>query len=184
MSQTNLPSSIHLGFLSIFQEASGFFGGYLVTNSWGRPLEYRVSTAVQPNRVQQVLYGPTLTEYIVNDVIGKTLIDKCSVPVHLVVVDTLSALALRSRVEVAVVAVVPPEAAQKASGGEWISLAHARSSLPLAYSARFAADADYLAAVLERVDPALDLSEPFGRIREATNEARKMGVMSRAVAVA
>src|SRR4051812_23734213 len=49
-----------LGFLSVLQENGGFLGGYLVTNYWGRPVEFRLSTAVQPNRVQQILYGPTL----------------------------------------------------------------------------------------------------------------------------
>jgi hypothetical protein len=34
--------------------------------------------------------------------------------------------------------------------------------------------------MLDRVDAALDLAEPFGRIREAMTEARKTGVASRA----
>src|SRR5262249_11542133 len=29
-----------LGFLTVLQEASGYLGGYLVTNLWGRPLEF------------------------------------------------------------------------------------------------------------------------------------------------
>ena len=50
-------------------------------------------------------------------------------------------------------------------------------------AATFAADASDRAAVtnlLERVDPAVDLAEPFARIREAVGEARKMGVTNRA----
>ena len=61
-----------VGFLSIVTDATGVFGGYLVTNAWGRPLEFRLTTAVQPNRVQQILYGPTLTEYLHAELIGKT----------------------------------------------------------------------------------------------------------------
>src|SRR6476620_3074633 len=81
MSESTLAGPIHLGFLTVFQEGPGYLGGYLVTNSWGRPLEFRLSTAVQPNRVQNLLYGKTLQEYLCADLIGKTLIDKCATPI-------------------------------------------------------------------------------------------------------
>jgi hypothetical protein len=45
---------------------------------------------------------------------------------------------------------------------------------------KFAADRDLVTQLLERVDPAVDLAEPFARIREAVAEARKMGVTNRA----
>src|SRR3954469_1299288 len=106
MSDSTLPANLHLGFLTVFAEANGYLGGYLVTNSWGRPLEFRLSTAVQPNKVQQILYGGTLTEYLCADLIGKTLIDKTATPIHLVVTDTRNVLPLRSRIEVPVVAVI------------------------------------------------------------------------------
>ena len=65
-----------VGFLSVLHESGGYVGGYLVTNAWGRPLEFRISSAVQPNRVQQVLYGDTLAAYLCGELIGKTLADK------------------------------------------------------------------------------------------------------------
>src|SRR5947208_1208831 len=77
----------NLGFLSIFQDPSGFVGGYLVTNPWGRPLEFRLSSAVAPDKVQQILYGDTLAGYLCGEVIGKTLIDKTATPVRWVLVD-------------------------------------------------------------------------------------------------
>jgi len=46
--------------------------------------------------------------------------------------------------------------------------------------AKFASDEPTISARLEAVDPAVDLAEPFARIREAVAEARKMGVTSRA----
>src|SRR5438874_9502528 len=70
------PAASALGFLTIVQEQNGYLGGYLVTNLWGRPLEFRLSTAVQPNRVQQILYGPALQPYLCADLIGKTLVEK------------------------------------------------------------------------------------------------------------
>src|SRR5947209_19997269 len=85
----------HLGFLTVLQDGGGFLGGYLVTNLWGRPLEFRLSSAVQPNKVQQILYGPTLRTYLSADVIGKTLVEKVNSPVALVLSDTREALELR-----------------------------------------------------------------------------------------
>src|SRR5947209_2798669 len=99
----------NLGFLTVLHEPSGYLGGYLVTNLWGRPLEFRLSTAVQPNRVQQILYAGTLQTYICGDLIGKTLVEKTTAPVQLVFTDTEAALDLRLSLEVPVVWVPPPE---------------------------------------------------------------------------
>src|SRR5580658_8543896 len=98
-----------LGFLTILQEANGYLGGYLVTNTWGSPLEFRLSSAVQPNRVQQILYAQTLESYICADLIGKTLIDKASVPAQLIVTDREIVLDLRLKVEAPVVWLAPTE---------------------------------------------------------------------------
>ena len=163
-----------VGFLSIVTDASGVFGGYLVTNAWGRPLEFRLSTAVQPNRVQQILYGPTLTEYLHAELIGKTLVEKTSAQPTVIVTDSVAALGLRTRLGVPVVCVNAPP------GDDLLPLTPGRSTCPLSYSAKHADDRATLEARLDAIDPAVDLAEPFGRIREAMTEARKMGVTSRA----
>src|SRR4029077_1762342 len=93
----------NLGFLTVLHEASGFLGGYLVTNLWGRPLEFRLSTAVQPNRVQQILYGPTLPGYVCGELIGKTLVEKTGTPAQVILTDTFDVWNLRRIVDVPVV---------------------------------------------------------------------------------
>lgn len=167
-----------LGFLTLLTDSSGVLGGYLLTNSWGRPLEFRLSTAVQPNRVQQILYGPTLTEYLHAELIGKTLIEKTSAPPSLIVTDSVAALALRTKVSVPTVALRPD--GLELSAADVLPLPHTRCSALLLYSARHADDRPLLEALLDRIDPAVDLAEPFARIREAVNEARRMGVTNRA----
>src|SRR5271163_3106619 len=92
----------NLGFLSVYPDANGFVGGYLVTNAWGRPLEFRLSSAVQPNKVQQILYGDTLSGYLCGEVIAKTLIEKSTTAVQWVLVDNPRALDLRLCVEIPV----------------------------------------------------------------------------------
>ncbi len=175
--QTATPNTgpLTLGFLAVLQEPTGWLGGYLVTNGWGRPLEFRLTTAVQPNRVQTALYGPTLVEYLCADVIGKTLIDKTGAKPDLIVTDSPPALALRSRIEIPVIAVAAPTGTVE----DAVPLAHPRTPNGLFLPARYESDRAAVARLLERADPAVDLAEPFARIREAVSEARKMGVTNR-----
>jgi hypothetical protein len=167
---------LNIGFLAVLRDASGYVGGYLVTNSWGRPLEFRLTTAVQPNRVQQILYGHTLDEFVHADLIGKTLVEKTAAQPSLIVTDTPAVLPLRSRLDIPVVAVM----AEGVPADGALSLTHAASSAVLLYPAAFPDDRERIEDRLARIDPVVDLAEPFQRIREAVGEARKMGVTSRA----
>ena len=170
------PANVALGFLTVIQEPTGWVGGYLVTNAWGRPLEFRLTSAVQPNRVQTVLYGPTLNEYLHVDVIGKALVEKTSIRPDLIVTDCPAVLGLRSRIDIPVIGLVLPGSAGVPPASDFIALTHAISKSPLLLSARFASDEAMIVERLDGVDPAVDLAEPFDRIREAVAEARKMGV--------
>jgi hypothetical protein len=154
-------SSNNLGFLTILRDGSGYVGGYLVTNVWGRPLEFRLSSAVQPNRVQQILYGQSLEPYICSDLLGKTLVDKTQTPAQMILTDHPAALDLRLRLDLPVALVNPKDTAQ-----------------PLTPHGHFAGDEDLFRDLLERLGK-FDFSEPFTRIREAVAEARKLGVAGR-----
>jgi hypothetical protein len=140
-------------------------------------LEFRLSTAVQPSRVQQILYAHTLSSFICGELLGKTLIEKTATPAHLVLTDTADALSLRRTVDVPVVWVAPPDdphaahlpAVRPAVAGRGAVCTHADYGHDLAR----------LKEPLERL-AGLDLAEPFARIREAIAEARRMGVTQRA----
>jgi len=157
---------LHLGFLTVLREAGGYLGGYLVTNVWGRPIEFRLSSAVQPNRVQQILYAATLEPYVCGDLIGKTLVEKTNTPVDLLVTDREPVLDVRLRVAVPVLLHKPAEAVRTTDGCPYAWCCHPRYPQDLA-AAR---------GLLERLDASFDLAEPFARIREAIGEARKLGV--------
>ena len=168
----------NLGFLTVLHEASGYLGGYLVTNVWGRPLEFRLSSAVQPNRVQHILYAGTLEPYICADLIGKTLVDKAAVPVQLIVTDRETVLDLRLKLECPVLwlaALDDARASTLAEQGTAVMSAQAGHG-PLLCHPRFLEDVAQLRELLSRLDAGFDLAEPFVRIREAIGEARKMGV--------
>jgi hypothetical protein len=166
-------NTTNLGFLSVTEEASGFLGGYLVTNSWGRPLEFRISSAVQPNKVQQILYGDTLCAYLCGEVIGKALVEKTATPVACVFVDQPMSLDVRRHIATPV--------------GLWQSVADAAPVRGLLVQDRlychagFPDDVPILSALAEKLGQ-FDLAEPFARIREAMVEARKMGVTMRRAA--
>jgi hypothetical protein len=166
-----------LSFLTVLREAGGYVGGYLVTNRWARPLEFRLSSAVQPNRVQQILYAGTLEPYICADLIGKTLVDRTGVPVQLIVTDREVVLDLRLKLETPVVWLAPPDdprgtalaargAAVRSESGSGLVLCHPD----------FPGDAPLARDLLRQLGGSVDLAEPFVRIREAIAEARKMGV--------
>jgi hypothetical protein len=167
----------NLGFLTVIQEQGGYLGGYLVTNSWGRPLEFRLSTAVQPNRVQQILYGGTLKPYVFADLIGKTLVEKTPLSVQFVVTDCEPLLDLRLHCSMPVAWFAATEdkltqAMEQAGAG-----IRRLGSHPLICHPRYLDDADAIRPLLDRCEVAVDLAEPFGRIREALGEARKLGVV-------
>jgi hypothetical protein len=160
LAPTSATATLNLGFLTVVQEQNSYVGGYLVTNQWGRPLEFRLSTPVQPNRVQQILYAETLQPYICGDLIGKTLLDKTSMTVQIVFTDIEAARELRLRVDIPVVL-----------------LAHSQD---LQNHPRYPDDKSAIQELLERIQGNFDFAEPFQRIREALTEARKMGVTNRA----
>jgi hypothetical protein len=127
------------------------------------------------------LYADTLEPYICADLIGKTLVEKAGAPVALVVTDTAAVLELRRRLDAPVAWLARPgdatAAALAASGATVRPPVGERG--PLVHHPNYPGDGVAVRDFLERLDATFDLAEPFGRIREAIGEARKLGVGSR-----
>lgn len=160
------PANSNVGFLAILNDATGTLGGLLVTNAWGRPLEFRLTSAVQPTRVQSILYGNALAGFLAGELLGKALVDKATTPLGWIVTDSPHAMELRGHVNcpVALSTAAPPDGLTPAGRGLF---------------ARDAADVPRITELLA-LSPSLDLAEPFQRIRDAVIEARKLGPMQRA----
>lgn len=95
---------IRLGFMTAVEFGDrSFVGGLLVTDRFGRPLEFQCTTPVKPNRTQELLYGPTLVPFILGDLLGKALFDRVSVKPSLILTSRVEMLQLRSKIDAPVI---------------------------------------------------------------------------------
>ncbi len=193
MSTTELKSKPTLGFFTVLSDPQhGLFGGFLVLNLAGRPLEFHCTAPVRPNRAQEILYGPTLEPFLYGEQIGRTLLERAQAKPVVVCTDRLPAMAVREHVRVPVALVLAPFPPSLEDGGAvedetepgraWrLDAAHAErlrmtvfqvGRNRLAVSGRGSDEASLLAERLAVLDASFDLSEPFERIREAIEEAR------------
>jgi hypothetical protein len=178
---------LRLGFLSAVEVRDrGYVGGLLVTNRFGRPLEFQCTSPVQPNRMQEILYGPTLVPYVLAELIGTKLMEKVGIKPHVVLAEQEALLELRNFVTVPVAWVTPEVEAgtipNGGAGGCGFIAANAADTCALRLGRQFVrfhashtADRDAIAAEAAVVPAEADLCEPFGRVREALEESARAG---------
>lgn len=178
-----------LGFLTVVEHPQhGLFGGYLVLNMAARPLEFHCTAPIKPSRAQQILYGPTLEPFLYGEQIGHTLLAKARIRPQVVCTDCPPVLAVREHIETPVALVLPREEGVEPAastpdsvwridaahhGGPLIGFQLGRNRLAIAQSSQD--DRPLLAERLARAAESFDLAEPFGRIRDAIEEARRGG---------
>jgi hypothetical protein len=198
MSDGDPKSRPILGFLTVIQyDPYGLMGGYLVLNDAGRPLEFHCTAPVKANRAQEILYGPTLDPYLYGEQIGLTLIAKAKQSVPALFTDVAPALSARQGLATPMALVLADEQAARDVTARHESLLAqscdatneagvAALTTPLlhhfclgghrlAVETPHAGDAALLEDLLGSGPGTLDLFEPFGRIREALDEAQRMG---------
>ena len=178
-----------IGFLTVTEhEGQGLFGGYLVLNTGGRPIEFHCTAPVRANRAQEILYGPTLKPYLYGEQIGRALLDRGKSNPLIVFTDLEPVLALRPHSNTLVALVTdesqtqpPRERSFRLDGphpgvaGPAVTRLH-RFSVGSQHLAVEAAQRADEAEITKRWTPYaedFDLLEPFGRIREAIDEARR-----------
>lgn len=92
-----------IGFLTAIElPDKGFVGGLLVTNHFGRPLEFQCTMPVKANATQEILYGPTLAPFVLGELIGGTLVEKAGIKPDLILTDREQILELRNHVDLPV----------------------------------------------------------------------------------
>lgn len=194
MSSSDAKSKSALGFLTVVEDPEdGLFGGYLVLNLAGRPLEFHCTAPVKPNRAQQILYGSTLEPFLYGEQIGQALLAKTKLGPLAVYTDQEPVLAVREFTDAPVALVLPTEETAGETGdasgsprskvwrvdaphrgcGPMLTFELGRNRLAVPETA--AADQRTIFDRLSGVATSLDLAEPFQRIREAIEEARRGG---------
>ena len=169
MSSTK-PATPAFGFLTIVEQPElGLLGGYLVLNAGGRPLEFHCTAPVRPNRAQEILYGPTLRPYLCGEQIGQALVARAKSDVLLVFTDDPAAVSVREFTSAPVV--LMPSQPDAATSGSFLSLA--LGDYRAALENRYTSDQPAILSRWKEHGHSLDLLEPFGRIREALEEAQK-----------
>ncbi len=200
MTADSAKSKPALGFLTVVEDQrAGLFGGYLLLNPAGRPLEFHCTAPIKPNRAQQILYGPTLEPFLFGEQIGQTLVEKARIEPQVLCADREPTLAVRDFVNMPVVLVLPsedgpagapgsshtepPPTIETPEGAYRIDAAHDSPPLigfrlgrnRLAVPDSDPGDAERITERLAKLCDGLDLAEPFQRIREAIAEARRGG---------
>ncbi len=187
MSTASAKSAAALGFLTVHECASrGLFGGYLILNRSGRPLQFHCTAPVKPNRAQEILYGATLAPYLYGEQIGHSLVSQAKEKPALICTDCSEMLSLSSMVKQPVVLVEQAlqdrnDTLTKSDGKQIrVDAAHDGSGSPAMFSvgahrvalaAESAGHESEVTQQLNNLGDNFDLAEPFERIRQAIAEA-------------
>ena len=159
-------SDLAYGFLTVVDSAThGLFGGYLVVDALGRPLEFHCTAPVKVSRAQQILYGPTLHGQLEGRQIGGALLAEGKTTPAVVLTDREPMLQVRPQTTLPVALVSRGE--KLAAGAFMVGDAAVRPH---------ADDASRIPELEARLGPlaaAVDLCEPFERIRAALDEAAR-----------
>jgi hypothetical protein len=190
MSNLGKKTKTAIGFLTVLRhEQHGLFGGFLILNAFGRPMEFHCTAPLKPNRAQEILYGPTLDSFLYGEQIGQTLLKQAGIEPLVICADQETMLSVREHTELPVVLVLPPAdliESEISSGTEkktyridgahrgsphltMFELGRNRLALPNRQEEDRKKIADRLAGIAE----SLDLAEPFSRIRDAIEEAQQ-----------
>ena len=153
-------------------DRTGWTGGLLVLSGGGRPIEFQCTLPVRPSRAHEILFGPTLRDHLIGEVIGSLLVKKVRTPISLLCCDQPEALQIEAAVGFPVALVV--EAAENEEGPISDETMAGFTSVPLVGSTLRVAmeQADQVRAITSKLSDLPDAIEPFERIREAIKEAQ------------
>lgn len=162
---------LSFGYLTTLDSPShGLFGGYLVVDGLGRPLEFHCTAPVKVSRAQQILYGASLDTHLHGQQVGGALLAEAKATPAVVLTDTRSMLHVRPHTSLPVALVRREDATESHEQfgtfvvGGAIVTPHAND----------ADRTDDLVSRLSALATAVDLCEPFERIRAALDEAAKL----------
>ena len=171
VSSASSSADLAFGFLTVCDASGvGTFGGYLLVDLSGRPLEFHCTAPVRVTRAQQILYGASLQRHLHGEQIGGPLLKATALTPAAVLTDLDSLLHARSHGG-SPVAVVR-EGAMVTADDE-ASGAFALGGVRVQPHDVDRSQAEQLQTHLAELAQSIELVEPFARIRAAIDEAQR-----------
>lgn len=167
------PDLIILGFLWVAETHLGCVGGLLVTNHFGRPLEFQCTTPVRPNRTQEILYGETLKSFLYGELIGATLCSRLAVKPDVLIVGQSELLELRRACDIPI-AFLPESGSRDLPDSHRVQM----GNQSVIFHSDFQDDGELLASKIGSISHTADLSEPLLRVQEALQETVKSNAVA------
>ncbi|NLE45532.1 MAG: hypothetical protein GX620_12500 [Chloroflexi bacterium] len=162
----------YLGYYALLttQDNKGFVGSILVINKEGKPEEFRVTYAVKPSSLQEILYGESLVPHVGIELCGKPLYGALEHRLAALLVYDARLLGLGDEIDCLTACVkgendTPPLLAE----GEQAHKVHSRDGvfqpIVVQYPRSYNLDRQrQTELVLQKYMDAFDLIEPFHRI--------------------
>lgn len=163
-----------LGMLTV-ENGSGYRGGILVTDGWGKPIEFRCTAPVRPNAVQRTLYGQTLLPHIAVELIGLPLFKSLQEKPSLVIIQDDAFFDIRPHLDTVLVRLwrQGEQVRLQASGAQEqatsvLNCTTGKFQPVVAESHQeFRRDTEACSAQLSEMFARWDLIEPFDRLKRA-----------------
>lgn len=173
-----------LGYLDL-DKGSAYRGGILVTDEWGKPVEFRCTAPVRPNPVQRTLYGQTLLPHIAVELIGVPLLRTIQEKPELLVIQEEVFFDVRHHTELSVVRLrrqgtqvkVSGDGAEKTHTTVMDSPSGKFQPVVMEAHREFRGDAESSGARLRELFARWDLLEPFERLARALDYVHQQKVL-------
>ena len=163
--------TFRIGFLAALETADGaFVAGLLVTNRYGRPLEFQCTSPVRPTHAQELLYGQTLRPFLLGELMGRALLDRLGTAPDLLVTDNDAILDLRNHIAIPMARVeVHADAAEPTTTAPPLGRVRMGRRILSIHTAH-ENDISALHHGATQVAADTDLQEPLERVRQALAE--------------
>jgi hypothetical protein len=165
-----------------FEDGKAIRGAFLLTDQNTKPLEFRCTNPIRPTQLQTILYGSSLQEHMMVQLIGLPLLNSVKEKLHLVLVHEPDFLKVREKVSTPIVRISREGAVAISSEKDitprlLVSKSGKFDPITLTPHPKFESDREQAKAVLAEVFNSYDLVEPFNRITKALEQvhAQRIG---------
>lgn len=158
-----------------FESGKAVRGAFLLTDSETKPNEFRCTNPIRPTSLQNILYGDTMEQYILVELIGKPLYTTISEKPNLILVKDPTFLDLRPKISTPILQLTKEEeinTAQRGNGDFQLFTSSTGKFDPIVVKThyQFPDDKNLAKEMLGPIFNRYDLTEPFNRISVALEQ--------------